>query len=65
MRIHFFGDSVVNGTGDGERLGWTGRVCSRARRAGHDLTHYNLGIRRDTRADIRPVDGWKRSGVAA
>src|SRR5580692_10829914 len=53
MRICFFGDSIVNGTGDDDCLGWTGRVCSSARRAGHDVTHYNLGIRRDTSADVR------------
>jgi acyl-CoA thioesterase-1 len=53
MRICFFGDSIVSGTGDDDCLGWTGRVCSKARRRGHDLTHYNLGIRRDTSADIR------------
>ena len=52
MRICFFGDSLVNGTGDDACLGWTGRVCSAARRAGHDVTHYNLGIRRDTSADV-------------
>ncbi|HLZ69660.1 MAG TPA: GDSL-type esterase/lipase family protein [Dehalococcoidia bacterium] len=53
MRICFVGDSFVNGTGDPEFLGWTGRVCVAARSAGHDLTCYNLGIRRDTSADIR------------
>jgi acyl-CoA thioesterase-1 len=53
MRICFFGDSIVNGTGDDDCLGWTGRVCSSARRAGHDVTHYNLGIRRDSSADVR------------
>ena len=52
MRICFFGDSLVNGTGDDACLGWTGRVCSTARRAGHDVTHYNLGIRRDTSGDV-------------
>lgn len=53
MRICFIGDSFVNGTGDPDCLGWTGRICAAARRAGHDLTHYNLGIRRETSADIR------------
>jgi acyl-CoA thioesterase I len=53
MRICFFGDSIVNGTGDDDCLGWTGRVCSLARRAGHDVTHYNLGIRRDTSVNVR------------
>src|SRR5690348_6907770 len=53
MRICFIGDSFVNGTGDPHCLGWTGRICAVARRAGHDLTYYNLGIRRETSTDIR------------
>jgi acyl-CoA thioesterase I len=52
MRICFFGDSYVNGTGDPTGLGWVGRVSAAGRRRGHDLTVYNLGIRRDTTADI-------------
>jgi acyl-CoA thioesterase I len=52
MRICFIGDSFVNGTGDPTGLGWVGRVSASARRRGHDLTSYNLGIRRDTSADI-------------
>ncbi|HEX9625995.1 MAG TPA: GDSL-type esterase/lipase family protein [Acidiferrobacterales bacterium] len=51
-RICFVGDSLVNGTGDPDCLGWAGRLCARARQAGHDVTYYNLGIRRDTSADI-------------
>jgi acyl-CoA thioesterase I len=52
MRICFFGDSIVNGTGDPDCLGWVGRVCAGARQRGVDVTGYNLGIRRDTSADI-------------
>ena len=52
VRICFVGDSFVNGTGDPECLGWTGRICAAAQREGHDLTYYNLGVRRDTTADI-------------
>jgi lysophospholipase L1-like esterase len=52
MRVCFFGDSFVNGTGDDDGLGWVGRVVARARQAGRDLTAYNLGIRRDTSADV-------------
>ncbi len=52
MRICFVGDSFVNGTGDPEYLGWAGRVCAAARRAGRDVTYYNLGVRRDTSGDI-------------
>jgi lysophospholipase L1-like esterase len=52
LRICFVGDSFVNGTGDPECLGWTGRVCAAAYRAGYALTYYNLGIRRETSTDI-------------
>ena len=52
MRICFVGDSFVNGTGDAECLGWTGRVCAEACGQGHDVTYYNLGVRRDTTDDI-------------
>jgi acyl-CoA thioesterase I len=52
IRICFFGDSIVNGTGDDTCLGWAGRLCASARRRGTDLTYYNLGIRRDTSADV-------------
>ncbi len=52
MRIGFIGDSFVNGTGDDQCLGWAGRVCSSARRRRHDVTLYNLGVRRNTSADI-------------
>jgi acyl-CoA thioesterase-1 len=52
-RVCFFGDSLVNGTGDDACLGWVGRACAAARQQGCDLTVYNLGIRRDTSADIR------------
>jgi acyl-CoA thioesterase I len=52
MRVCFFGDSFVNGTGDHSCLGWVGRVCKNYRARGVDLTCYNLGIRRDTSKDI-------------
>lgn len=52
IRICFIGDSYVHGTGDDDCLGWTGRLCAAARRTGHDITHYNLGVRRETSADI-------------
>lgn len=53
MRICFIGDSFVNGTGDPEYLGWTGRICVQARSQGYEITSYNLGVRRDTSADIK------------
>ena len=52
IRICFIGDSSVNGTGDPLCLGWTGRVCATAIKLGYPSTHYNLGIRRETSADI-------------
>jgi len=62
VRIWFFGDSMVNGTGDDACLGWVGRVCAAARRRGRDLTCYNLGIRRDTSADV--LARWQREAEA-
>jgi lysophospholipase L1-like esterase len=53
MRICFIGDSFVNGTGDPECLGWTGRICVAAQKQGYDITYYNLGVRRETSADIK------------
>ena len=53
IRICFLGDSFTQGTGDDDCLGWPGRVCASARRRGHDVTAYNLGIRRETTNDIR------------
>ncbi len=53
LRIAFIGDSFVNGTGDPEVLGWTGRVCARVHPGQPSVTHYNLGIRRNTSADVR------------
>ena len=52
MRICFIGDSFVNGTCDPDYLSWTGRVCLWSRKMGCDITYYNLGIRRETSADI-------------
>ena len=52
IRICFIGDSFVNGTGDPLCLGWTGRVCAAAIQQGYPITYYNLGIRRETSADI-------------
>ena len=44
--------SFINGTVTITCLGWVGRVCAAMRASGRDLTLYNLGIRRDTSADI-------------
>ncbi|WP_016949414.1 GDSL-type esterase/lipase family protein [Anabaena sp. PCC 7108] len=53
VRICFVGESFVNGTGDPECLGWTGRVCVNANKKGHDITYYNLGVRRETSNELR------------
>lgn len=52
IRICFIGDSFVNGTGDETYLGWAGRLCTVAITGEVSLTCYNLGIRRQTSADI-------------
>ncbi|MEO1376485.1 MAG: GDSL-type esterase/lipase family protein [Cyanobacteria bacterium J06635_10] len=53
MRICFIGESFVNGTGDYEYLGWTGRICQDAFSKGFDITHYNLGVRGETSSELR------------
>jgi lysophospholipase L1-like esterase len=53
IRICFIGDSFTAGVGDSEALGWVGRVAADALARGHNLTAYNLGVRRETSADIR------------
>ena len=62
MRICFFGDSFVNGTGDDDCRGWPGRLCADARARGLDVTLYNLGIRRDTLGDVG--ERWERETAA-
>jgi lysophospholipase L1-like esterase len=52
FRVCFVGDSLTAGTGDPEHLGWVGRVCRQAAAANTSLTAYNLGVRRETSADI-------------
>ncbi|MCX7594926.1 MAG: GDSL-type esterase/lipase family protein [Fischerella sp.] len=51
--ICFVGDSFVNGTGDPECLGWTGRICVDANKKGYEITYYNLGVRRETSTDLK------------
>ena len=52
MRICFIGDSFVSGAYDPECLGWAGRITADARRRGHDVSHYNLGIRGETSVQL-------------
>ncbi|MBF0418503.1 MAG: hypothetical protein HQL86_09680 [Magnetococcales bacterium] len=42
----------MQGTGDEFALGWVGRVMAAALQSGHEVTGYNLGVRRDTSRDI-------------
>ncbi|MGE3289019.1 MAG: GNAT family N-acetyltransferase [Pseudonocardia sp.] len=49
VRVCVLGDSFVAGVGDPEHRGWVGRVAA----AGpQPVTVYNLGVRRDTSADV-------------
>ncbi|GGV19550.1 lysophospholipase [Kitasatospora herbaricolor] len=57
LRICFVGDSLVAGVGDPVGLGWAGRLGARAFADGLPSTHYNLGVRRETSADI--VGRWE------
>ncbi|WP_404289642.1 GDSL-type esterase/lipase family protein [Glutamicibacter arilaitensis] len=52
VRVCFIGDSFVAGVGDVRHLGWAGRLAAHSHAQGQALTAYNLGIRRDTSADI-------------
>lgn len=52
VRVCFFGDSFTHGVGDQDGLGWRGRVANGLLKELPDLTAYDLGIRRDTSADI-------------
>ena len=52
VRVCVFGDSFTAGVGDPTGAGWLGPVGSAARAAGHLLTVYGLGVRRNTSVDI-------------
>ncbi|WP_330233673.1 GDSL-type esterase/lipase family protein [Nocardia sp. NBC_00508] len=56
LRVCFVGDSYVAGVGDPRCLGWAGRLAAAAHAEGVPLTAYNLGVRRQTSADI--MDRW-------
>ncbi|HSA52306.1 MAG TPA: GDSL-type esterase/lipase family protein [Yinghuangia sp.] len=71
VRICCVGDSYTQGVGDRDG-GWVGRLAARAVDRGHRLTAYNLGVRRETSADIagrwfaeteRRLDGGDACGV--
>ncbi|MFI9632267.1 GDSL-type esterase/lipase family protein [Nocardia sp. NPDC051929] len=52
LRVCFVGDSFVAGVGDPDFRGWVGRLASAAHAEGIPLTAYNLGVRRQTSAEI-------------
>ncbi|HEY7813002.1 MAG TPA: GDSL-type esterase/lipase family protein [Nakamurella sp.] len=52
VRVCFVGDSFVAGVGDAEHLGWVGRLSAYSHLSGQPLTAYNLGVRRETTADV-------------
>ncbi|MCJ8312180.1 MAG: lipase [Saccharospirillaceae bacterium] len=52
IRILFIGDSLVNGVGDQQMLGWAGRLCQNADNNDQEITYYNAGIRRNTSEDV-------------
>ncbi|MGK8554371.1 GDSL-type esterase/lipase family protein [Nocardia gipuzkoensis] len=54
--VCFVGDSFVAGVGDERCLGWAGRLGAAAHAEGVPLTAYNLGVRRQTSAEI--LDRW-------
>jgi len=47
MIICYFGDSITLGFGDPSGLGWPGRVSGKIANLGVEVTHYNLGVRKD------------------
>lgn len=61
VRLCFFGDSFTAGVGDEARLGWVGRVCARTGQSGHEVTAYNLGVRRETSLEV--VDRLRREAA--
>lgn len=58
IRICYIGDSFINGTGDPQKLGWSGRLSAMSENSEREITHYNLGVRRETSEDI--LGRWER-----
>lgn len=48
LRVCFVGASLTAGAGDDGYLGWPGRLAAAERVKGHDISHYNLGVRGET-----------------
>ncbi|MEU6238455.1 GDSL-type esterase/lipase family protein [Kitasatospora sp. NPDC047058] len=64
LRICFIGDSFTQGVGDPEFRGWAGRVLQAAGGEAAGLTAFNLGVRRNTSADVL-ARCWAEVGVRA
>lgn len=60
LRICCAGDSYTQGVGDRDG-GWVGRLAGRAHDRGYRLTAYNLGVRRETSADV--AARWRREAA--
>ena len=58
LRICFVGDSITVGSGDGNFLGWPGRLSVAETERGHDVTLYNMGVRGETSEVVLPR--WRR-----
>lgn len=52
VRVTLFGDSMVAGVADPAGLGWVGHLVAAAFAMQLSVTAYNLGVRRDTSADV-------------
>jgi len=52
VRVCYIGDSFVKGIGDPNKLGWAGRLSHMSQNSEREITHYNLGVRGNTSADI-------------
>jgi lysophospholipase L1-like esterase len=52
VRVCYIGDSFVKGIGDPNKLGWAGRLSHMSQNSEREITHYNLGVRGNSSADI-------------
>ncbi|GAA3611304.1 GDSL-type esterase/lipase family protein [Marihabitans asiaticum] len=52
ISVVFIGDALVAGNGDPKAQGWVGRVMGRTSVEGAYLTHYNLGVARQTSGEV-------------
>lgn len=67
MILCYFGDSITTGYGDPSGLGWAGRISGKLAAMDMDVTHYNLGVRKNSspiiakrwkaEAEMRRIEG--------